>query len=69
MDELKANSNAYRQHKMDAEGLDDFLKNANDVHKQVQDIISGKIDIAEFDREQREKETIETNRKIVEARE
>lgn len=42
------------------EEADDFLERVTDVHKQINDIISGKVDVAEIDR--KEKEMLEKQR-------
>ena len=36
--------------------IDDFLKRADEVNQKVKDIVSGKIDVVEFDKAEKEKE-------------
>ena len=36
--------------------IDDFLKRADEVNQKVKDIVSGKIDVVEFDKSEKEKE-------------
>ena len=48
---------------------DDFLEKVDDIHQQVQDIISGKTDIAEADRQFVEKEKIDKAKAAIKERE
>lgn len=40
----------------DKDTIDDFLRRADEVNQKVKDLVSGKIDPIEFDKEEREKE-------------
>ena len=48
---------------------DDFLEKVDDIHQQVQDIISGKIDVAEVDRKMAEKEKLDKIKAEIKERE
>ena len=47
----------------------DFLSNVEDVHQQVQDILSGKIDVTEMDRQMKEKEKLAKAKEEIKQRE
>ena len=47
----------------------DFLDKVDDIHQQVQDIISGKIDVNEMDRQMKEKEALEKTKEEIKQRE
>ena len=51
------------------EEAEDFLEKIDDVHQQVQDIISGKIDCVEADRQFKEQEQITTAKAEIKVRE
>ena len=51
------------------EEAEDFLDKVDDIHQQVQDIISGKIDVNEVDRKFKEQEQLEKARAEIKARE
>ena len=53
----------------DKEGIDDFVKKAEDIQKQVADIVSGKTDIEEADRMDREREQMERSKKALKEQE
>ena len=51
------------------ESVDDFLEKVDDVQRQVQDLIDGKVDPSQFDKDQAEKERIEKAKLEVKERE
>lgn len=52
----------------DRENADEFLEKANLVSQQVSDILSGKIDVHELDRKEKEKKFIDEQLAILKAR-